>query len=43
MVYQLELRKRAGVQMQSSYDYYENKSLGLGEKFLLKVEEYFEL
>ena len=41
MVYQLELRKRAINQMQKSYDYYESKSLGLGERFLLTVEEYF--
>lgn len=43
MVYQLELRKRAINQMQKSYDYYESKSLGLGERFLLTVEEYFEI
>ena len=43
MVYQLELRKRAIKQMQKSYDYYESKSLGLGERFLLTVEEYFEI
>lgn len=29
--------------MQKSYDYYESKSLGLGERFLLTVEEYFEI
>ena len=43
MVYRLELRKRAINQMQKSYDYYESKSLGLGERFLLTVEEYFEI
>ena len=43
MVYQLELRKRAVNQMQKSYNYYEGKSFGLGEKFLLTVEEYFDI
>ena len=42
MNYKLELRKRALNQMQKSYDFYESKSTGLGERFLSTIEEYFE-
>ncbi|SEF56922.1 Plasmid stabilization system protein ParE [Halpernia humi] len=42
MIYKLKLRKRAVNQMQKSYDFYESKSIALGEKFISTVEKYFE-
>lgn len=42
MIYKVELRRRTVNQMQKSYDYYENKSKGLGERFVADIEGYFE-
>jgi len=42
MIYKLVLRKRALNQIQKSYDFYESKSFGLGDRYIATVEKYIE-
>lgn len=43
MKYHLIIDDKATFEIQEAFDYYEDKSIGLGERFLLTVEEYFEI
>lgn len=42
MIYKLELRKRAFNQMQKSFQFYEFRSNGLGDRFLETIYTYLE-
>ena len=42
MKYTLEIKEEAVQDMQEAYDYYEERKLGLGERFLDTLETYIE-
>ena len=42
MKYNLIIKEEANQEIIDSYLYYENKSIGLGEKFLENLEIYFD-
>jgi hypothetical protein len=39
MSYNLSIRLEAIVDIKSAYDWYEDKRIGLGEEFILEIEE----
>ena len=43
MKYTLLIKEEAIADMQEAYDYYEANKIGLGERFLDTLEDYFEL
>lgn len=42
MKYHLIIDDKATFEIQEAFDYYEDKSIGLGERFIKSVEDYFE-
>ncbi len=42
MIYTLEIKEEAIVDMQQAYKYYEENKTGLGERFLQILDDYFK-
>lgn len=43
MIFRIQFSERAKPEIQEAYDWYENQQDGLGEKFLSKLDETFDL
>lgn len=42
MIHELEIKEEADEEITDAYLYYENRQIGLGEKFMEQLEKYFD-